>query len=567
MKQLWLGLGPDNYDSKKDILLGPWCVLGKEKVYPDINKIEFAPDPITSLEEMRYSESLTRNFAESYLPILAGELNNKLGVNHSDQFWRIILMPWLLTLVQITWLKQRLINNFIKAHKDEEIFVELIDNSIKWDYENHSDFMMNGVNNIEFSHWLFSRLIENNIPENWKISYRKCTIKKHYDVAKLLNPTLKVRIAEKLEVLFPLFGINGINVFEAILFEIVNKIKIRRIKEQEPIIKTSYNRSNNDIQWNLDWDSIVKNIFPKDFLSITHKQKTPYKFRGVLFGTSGILHHDFKKRLKLALSVDSGAQLIGIQHGGAYGTFAVHSLVSAVEYGNSHKFFSWGWEKTSYQKEKIIPVSSPYLSKLRYSSKTEDIIFVSGIFAVLPVRINSFKQPNQVIKERNEIFLFIKSLNDKLLSNFFYRPSFSLDVGGPPSILDEEFINSNFPSVRMIKGDLHTYTMKSKLLIINQPGTTFHIAMAANIPTICYWNPEFYWIDKKADPYFKALREVGITYDNPIDSAKKANKIWNDVNSWWQNPVLQKARTDWVWNYARTSKHWRREWIKIIWRL
>ena len=59
MKQLWLGLGPDNYDSKKDILLGPWCVLGKEIVYPDINKIEFAPDPITSLEEMRYSESLT----------------------------------------------------------------------------------------------------------------------------------------------------------------------------------------------------------------------------------------------------------------------------------------------------------------------------------------------------------------------------------------------------------------------------------------------------------------------------------------------------------------------------
>ena len=39
-----------------------------------------------------------------------------------------------------------------------------------------------------------------------------------------------------------------------------------------------------------------------------------------------ISYYDFKKRLKLALSVERGSDLIGIQHGGAYGTFSVHSL-------------------------------------------------------------------------------------------------------------------------------------------------------------------------------------------------------------------------------------------------
>jgi len=265
LKHLWLGLGPDNYDSKKDILLGPWCVLGKEKVYPDINKIEFAPDPINSLEEMRSAESLTRNFAESYLSILAVQLNDKLELNHSEKFWRIILMPWLLTLVQIAWLKQKLINDFIKTHKNDEIFVELIDNSNNWDFKNHFDFMKNGVENIEFSHWLFSRLIENNIPKDWTISYRKCSINKDYNVTKLLTPSLKAKIAEKLEVLFPLIGINGINIFEAIFFEIVNKIKVQRIKEQEATKKLNYNNSNNDIQWNLNFDSLIENIFPRDF--------------------------------------------------------------------------------------------------------------------------------------------------------------------------------------------------------------------------------------------------------------------------------------------------------------
>ena len=119
----------------------------------------------------------------------------------------------------------------------------------------------------------------------------------------------------------------------------------------------------------------------------------------------------------------------------------------------------------------------------------------------------------------------------------------------------------------MIKGDLHTQTMKSKLLILNQPGTTFHIAMATNIPTICFWDPDFYKIDEYAKTYFDALFDVGIIFDNPIDASKKANKIWNDVNSWWQNPALQKVRSNWVWNYARTNNRWRREWIKTIWDL
>ena len=392
MKRLWLGEGPDKLDSTKDILLGPWCVLGKEHKYPDLNKIEFAPDPIVSLEEMRYAESLTRGFAESYLSVLRKRLNEKIGIKHSKIFWRIMIMPWLLTVVQITWLKQKLINNFIKVHKQEKIFVELLDNSIKWDFECPFDFIKNGVQKVVFNHWLFSRLIENNVPENWEIRYTRFPVKKHYKPTKLINPTIKSKIADKIENLFPLIGVNGINVFEALLFVTIFKIKFLKFSKQEPIQKINYNRSNPELQWNLDWDSLVENIVPRVFLSITQKPKKPYKLRRVFLGTAAIHYQNFWKRSKLALSVDRGSRLIGIQHGGAYGTFAVHSLVSAVEYTNSNKFLSWGWRQTSYQKENILPVSSPYLSKLKYKCKTNNIIFVNGNLGVFTLRINSFKQ-------------------------------------------------------------------------------------------------------------------------------------------------------------------------------
>ena len=91
--------------------------------------------------------------------------------------------------------------------------------------------------------------------------------------------------------------------------------------------------------------------------------------------------------------------------------------------------------------------------------------------------------------------------------------------------------------------------------------------MSANIPTISFWNPDFYEIDECAKPYFKVLYEVGIIFNSPVDAARKANEVWENIDDWWKNRKLQKARRDWVWNYARTNKHWRRDWIKIIWDL
>ena len=40
------------------------------------------------------------------------------------------------------------------------------------------------------------------------------------------------------------------------------------------------------------------------------------------------------------------------------------------------------------------------------------IVFINGIFGVLPVRINLVKQPNQVIKERNgSVNIFCRGMN------------------------------------------------------------------------------------------------------------------------------------------------------------
>jgi len=69
---------------------------------------------------------------------------------------------------------------------------------------------------------------------------------------------------------------------------------------------------------------------------------------------------------------------------------------------------------------------------------------------------------------------------------------------------------------------------------------------------------------QQAKPYFDALRNVGISFNNGSEAAEKVNEIWDDVEGWWQQPDVQKARKDWARQYASTSKNWRREWTKAI---
>ena len=132
MKQLWISDVPEKYDSEKDILLGPWCI-------------------------------------------------EKKGIE---------AMPWLHSLVQATWLKQKTINKFIKENKNNIIKVTLIEKNYDWNFRDNVDFMTNGIRSKNFNHWLVSRLIEPNLPPCWIVDYKKIPNREFM----VINKSLKSKI-------------------------------------------------------------------------------------------------------------------------------------------------------------------------------------------------------------------------------------------------------------------------------------------------------------------------------------------------------------------------------------
>ena len=75
-----------------------------------------------------------------------------------------------------------------------------------------------------------------------------------------------------------------------------------------------------------------------------------------------------------------------------------------------------------------------------------------------------------------------------------------------------------------------------------------------NIPTIIFWDTKYWEITKSAEKYFDQLKKVGIFHDNPESAARHINKIWNNVDLWWDSKEVKVAVETFKNYYSYKSK-------------
>ena len=129
---------------------------------------------------------------------------------------------------------------------------------------------------------------------------------------------------------------------------------------------------------------------------------------------------------------------------------------------------------------------------------------------------------------------------------------------------DVNFLDTKLKGLRVVPKGLNKDMINCRLLLLDHPGTTLHISLAANVPTVCYWNPDSFYIAAQAEPYFELLRQCNMLFNDPIAAAEHINKIWPNIDSWWLSDDVQNAREAWSNNFARTDRFWWWAWIKAL---
>lgn len=563
MKKLVLGKIPKDFSFETHHPLGPWCFLDVEDQVPDWDEFSFSPDGFTNSEEYQSADRVCEQILLEVLPFFSDHLNKANNLDKGQDFWRIVAGPYLSLAIQNIYERRERVLKFIEKNKNDQFEVDLVEYKDKRIlFNDFLQFTVKGVNNCELDPWWFSYILSIYGPSSWKYNQ----INFSWEVKAVTDRgqrNIKSDILNILRRFLRLKGIYGIGILWSFILSFYlafRKSKPQKLKPLRSLAKSEYDFESDP----LDWKMLLLRTLPLELENVSSDMETPLPIKkGAIFACGSRLYFNQETKVEAARYFERGIQQYFTQHGGSYGLLETYTQVYQFEYG-FQPYLSWGWRNQGNYEVDTIPVPSPYLSqkKKELQQRTKDLppIFIGTYILGSNHRLVTFTQPVSSIEYRKSKIKFLKNLSPSIREDLLYRPYHAITG----MMQDEAYVKRHYPDLNICKGDLHQQIFRSKLVIMDNLGTTLNISLAGNLPTIVFFDPKEVCVGEPASPFFKDLRDVGILHDTAESAAQFMNKIYQDIDGWWLSQDVQAAKDKWVNQFARSSESWQKEWIEII---
>jgi len=572
-------------EKENTIFLGEWCLIFNkfdENKYPD-----YLVHPYHWDDRVKYNSDfdLIDSLYEKKLEELMKLLNQFHGVNNNIKYWRVIIGPWLRSFIEILFDRYEVLNSV----KDK------VSNSLILDY-NLNDFIP--LNNIKFSkqiktddwnHVIFSEIIKNlNIPYsnlgikiinqkspslpliNNLIFFIKNSLLKIYSLVftKHLN---KILIKDAYMPIWNEFKLN------LLFFQLPVRTPISSLESPKKI--SDFRNSNKNLQSNSNFEKLLNrllvNLIPFSYLENLKKIKIEinryYPSNPKIIFTSNAYHHDDHFKIMTAERRNKNIPYIIGQHGGGFKTIlkdqtVLHQLKSC------DKFFSWGWTEELFFKNKVQKLPSLKLSRKIEKPKIKGHILIT-IPSYPRYFFCHFTTPvaGQLLQILNNIVCFIENLDSKEIIKIKLDSEEILASQGkiqtsicrPNSLgwnIRERFLSKGLSYALSEGENFYQLLKESRLSVATYDSTIYCETLAANFPTVIFFDSSLYEINEEAKVYFNLLESVGIFHKTPKSASNFINSIFDDINEWWLNEDVQNARISFCETHALTSKTYLKDW-------
>ena len=258
-----------------------------------------------------------------------------------------------------------------------------------------------------------------------------------------------------------------------------------------------------------------------------------------LFATNGF----YAPFTYLAAEWHDRAVLLSHQHGGGYGMDRLNT-VETHERAVSDIFYSWGWSEGAA----VRPLPAPPRVRAKPPEQRSGVLLKCGNFPRYVHRISyqPMATANQTLIEQT--IQFAKALTEHGLEISFYHHDYGWRV--------REQFNDAGLTVREKSRDDGSYALHT----CNYLGTAWLETLAANIPTICFYNPSTYDFRETALPFVEELKSVGVLHESADSASDMVLGILDNPQKWWQSDEVQEARLSFVRKYARLEDGWLNAW-------
>ena len=552
MKKLVLGPMAVPSDGTDIIAAGPWCFAAEEDFFPYWEEhFEIAPEPFTDRELQKRAIGEAFALATDMIPPLAHHLAPKVAL--PDVYWETLLAPYCINVAKILVELTYRVRAMVDTYGAREIEVALLPDNCSFDMGCDQDVVLHGCLNPVCLHWLCSLLLRPMLPGAWHVMEADA-VREDYPLHK--PESFGERMRENLRNLalsLPCPPLRGMPMARAMRYSLALLHKSMG-EDHSRSLRDHYSSKATGAHIDLPLDPmpIFLALLPKSIRSLKHPKHAPgpkHKTRVAHI----LMYEDAHYRQKLALWRARGGRLACVQHGGNYGMMRHICAMELVEY-TQHAFITWGWKHQESAvegkcgKANFLPLPPAQLANVSncWRGGSNNLILVGTEMPTVGYQLDCHPTPMQNLQYREDKQWFVESLGHKIQSQTLYRPYFPV----PGTLDDAPWLLSRFPRLRLCTGPLMPQLLHCRLLVLDHHGTTMLEAMAANIPTICYWDPTCWPIDDDFHAMLLKLGEAGIWHSSAEDAAVHVVRVWDDPLGWWRDKKTQAAREAFMDAYA-----------------
>ena len=564
------------------IFLGKWCE--KYKNFEKLKKenyiiFEYHWDNREKLKkDYKYIKTLEKKVFQD----LVKSLNIYHKKDYSHRYWKIILGPWLITLLQIIFERYSNLNFFFEKYKDHKIETIILEKNhdqsfISNNFEEFSRYTLTDT----WNYFLYLDLINfKKFGFSVKKNYLKFQDEEDYKSYLRLNYSRKNVFLSYLSNFFEkIIGSQHLFISESYLGrlrELNLSLRFKSFPRYSQGIKSFDTKIDNlfrkksltfDVN-NLFEEFIKENLLkfiPKSFLEdydlIKDKLNKTYwpKNPKVIF-TSHFMQKTFQSRYVAECIEKNNTKLIIGQHGGVYGQYLFSSM-EEYELEICDKYLSWGWQNK--QNKKILPFGIiKNIKNIRYNNKNKDLLMILRSQTKYTHRINSYSGTNQIQKYFDENVELCKKIDKEIIENDLLIRFHARKFGWN----EEEIFKNALGKIRIDSGYKNIFDLvsRSKLILQTYIGTGYLETLAHNIPSVIYANTNECLLNSQTLEDLEKLKKKNIFFNNRDQAAEFINEIWSDIESWWFDTSVQDARQEFCLKYSKINFNKEDELFKII---
>ncbi|EMO45745.1 LIC12162 family protein [Leptospira santarosai] len=551
------------------LFLGEWCkIYNRRNIWErfDSKTFPYHWDDRDKLHKDYFK--LQSLYEDVFLPSVSQNLNRIHNTNRSLEFWRILLGPWLGLFIQIVYdrfesvriLKES--DDFILPQRFAYDEINIVSNGMM-------DFY-HFLSNDYWNQWIFDSILDfffqRDNSQYLFIQPRQAYYSRIFQRSKSFKEKCKDYLSKFCIRKNEAFIIGDyLPLKESVLLQLKLKQFPRKRRDNQTfeVFKFDKNIRNN---WSIpqfsddSFYSFIKSILPfqipkvyiegfENLKNITNSKEWPVNPKFIFTANSHVGNDPFK--FWAAEEKEKGVPLILSQHGGYYGIGKI-SFLEDHEKKISNRYLTWGWHDEEFTN--VVPNFSVKFAKKKdiYYNPKGNGLLVEHCMPRYSYWMQSVPVAGQILRYFDDQYLFIKHLSPKVKSKFvikLYPQDYDWN--------QKERWENLYPTLIYDNGQksLESLMKKSRICVTTYNATTYLESLGLNMPTLIFWDPNYWELRESALAYFQMLKDVGILFEDPVSASLYLNKIWDSIEDWWQEKERQRVREIFLEKYCRRVKN------------